>query len=111
MNACDIVAYAYDGAVYCSDCEPKGKGVDRDQVSPWFADSMDELEGSTCDTCAAFFAEGEWRTKEEVREFRWSTCGECNSQKPHDRGDARVRLQALQGQLRCSDCGRPAVHF
>jgi len=112
MKAWDVLAYTRDGAVYCDDC---GAGLpDDDETGAWFADDEESLVGQTCNTCTAcYMPDGDGWTPHEsaVRDYRWSECQACGTQRPWQRADSRARRAALCGQLTCNNCLKPAVHF
>ncbi len=83
------------------------------EASAVFADSADENIGATCGRCGACFGpDSEWSEPNcDAKQWRWSRCPRCNSQKPFSRSDTDARYRAFIGELDCTDCGRGAVHF
>jgi len=103
MNACDAIAYVWEGAVYCPDCFKDDR--DSDETGVWFADDNDGLIGNTCDACQAWYAPGQGWTTVDCREgYRWTRCVSCNGQRPYVKSDYRARLEALRGNLVCRSC-------
>ena len=115
MHACDIIAWHYNGAAFCPDCQPM---PDADVVRraggephPVFADSIEEENGATCDDCSACLVSGEWLSHEEAtaHRTRWSYCLECGSQKPFSPSDyRRQRRLSMFRAFGCYECGRKA---
>ena len=102
-----VLAYTRDGAVYCDDC---GAGLpDDDETGAWFADDEESLVGQTCNTCTAcYMPDGDGWTPHEsaVRDYRWSECQACGTQRPwhagvlyhQDTRFAHALLQALRDE-------------
>lgn len=106
-HACEIVAWTMGGSAYCPGCEPARGG--RDEPSPVFGDSADDLVGWTCDACSACYVGGEWLAHDAAVSdaVRWTLCGHCGSQRPHTGGDYRgVRRDAWRGVHPCPCCGQ-----
>lgn len=110
MNAADVIGFTYDGAAYCTDCEPDG--LEDDACGVIFAECHDETVGTTCDGCRACYGPDGWSEPNcDASQWRWATCDQCNGQRPYDRGDTDSRLSALQDDLACVSCIRGRVHF
>lgn len=118
MNSADIIAYHFDGAVYCPDCTDNEDMQDNEECSPVFADSLEDEIGATCDSCRNCLSDnGEWISGEDItdkRFYRWSECTYCGEQRPHEINGYSYRdnsLLALQKRLVCRNCRKPEVHF
>ena len=109
MKAYDVIAYTYNGAIYCEDCEPAKDGPD--DVGAWFADDEESLIGQTCDACRACYYPDDGWSQTEPTAYRWSCCDSCNSQRPYERSNSEARLAALRSELVCRECLRPTEHF
>lgn len=108
MNAADILAYTYDGEIYCSDCFKDDES--NPEIGVWFADNENDLIGDTCGSCRAWYAPDQGWTHDSPKDYRWITCPRCNSQRPYARDDRGTRVDSFRGKLSCINC-RAIVHF
>lgn len=118
MHACDILAYVYDGAIYCDECRPAGH--DSDECSPIFGDHESDVIGATCDTCGSCYVDGNgWTLHGDATDpqvTRWAKCRLCGHQHPIAVGGydyRRARAESLAGKLYCPSCcgKRGTLHF
>lgn len=111
MHCFDIIAYHFDGGVYCPDCADDLDHEDP-EVGPVFAENENDEIGSTCGECKAcyIFSErgSEWMT--DLDGVRWARCESCNYAFPALEPSAKMRLQSLRDELKCPGCLKP-MHF
>lgn len=119
VNDTDVIAWHLCGAVFCPDCKPAAH-VREGEPHPVFADSADDENGATCDTCSACFVDGEWLDQNDAvgPDVRWTRCDYCNAQKPHHMREAtggtyrKTRIAIRRGTHACESCGkRGTVRF
>ena len=109
MHACDIIAWTFDGAAYCDSCG-------NDEMNPVFGEKESDAIGMTCDACAACYVDGAgWIPADDIdgTVVRWAKCPTCNHHHPYWKSGSEyrdARLAALEGRLRCDNCGRE-MHF
>lgn len=108
MKAWDIIAYAYDGAIYCPECTPKDDT--EEEQSPVFAESESNILGYTCGACGAWYSPDDGWTTTDPHSYRWARCRECNTQVPYQ-PSVYDRLKARQEKLECPNCIRGRLHF
>lgn len=105
MNSADVLAYTYDGAVYCDECSPESERlapVSHDEVGAIFADDESDVIGSTCDTCRACYVAGwGWTPHEDAvgPKVAWLVCGSCNHHHP--------TIDPMDAPERCANCLAP----
>lgn len=112
MHCFDIIAYHFNGSVYCPDC---ADDLDDDdpEVSPVFAEHEEEEIGSTCDDCRScyiFSDHGSEWMRTPFDGVRWAICNSCNHHFPVLNPSAKMRLQSLRDELKCPGCHKP-MHF
>lgn len=119
MNSADIIAWHLCGAAYCPDCKPAADPREG-KPHPVFADSIEDVNGTTCDACSACLVDGEWLAHDDAvgPDVRWTRCDRCNAQKPHHVREAtggtyrRTRIAAWRKTHACESCGkRGTVRF
>lgn len=114
MNAVDVIGYHYDGAAICTDCfstHPIDDEAMEGAGGVVFADSERKFIGSTCGQCQACYGPDGWSEPNcDAKQWRWSKCPHCNSQRPYSKTDTDARYQAFIGQLECVSCCKP-THF
>ena len=113
MHSADVIGYHYDGGAICLDCFSSDP-IDDDSMEACggvvFAEYESDFIGSSC-MCGSCYGPDGWSEAPcDPKQWRWSRCPSCNSQRPYDRSDTDSRLLALQGDLACNSCLEP-THF
>jgi hypothetical protein len=114
----EAIAYQYDGAVYCPDCmedtsDEALEGIGN-PLFPAHEPGLEHLAATAGEACGG--ACGQWLdpnwdwspilgSEGTVKDWRWSTCVSCNTQRPHDHDSYQeTRKAAWQGRGTCPNC-------
>lgn len=102
MKSFDVIAWHYDGAVYCDGCKPNVSDAEMDDNGgPVFADDEESTIGSTCDACGACYVAGEGWTPHDAAVgdgVTWFVCNRCNHHHP-------TTADLTSDPPECSNCG------
>ena len=113
MHSADVIGYHIDGGAVCADCfdaHPIDDETLEASGGVVFAERESEFIGSTCQCGSCYGPDGWSEAPCDPKQWRWTRCPSCNSQRPYSRTDTDARYAAITNALACESCGE-STHF